>query len=135
MTRLELPSGGWVEWRDPASVTEKQRRPFRMKMMALSKDAQAIMGTSLDEEALGRAMMANPADVELMWDISDIVAATMVATASFVPDGQTCTVDDITGLTGQDYEAVTAGAAPFVGTFSGVDFSRTSDDRSATNPT
>lgn len=135
MTRLELPSGGWVEWRDPASVTEKQRRPFRMKMMSLSKATQDVMGSGLDAEALGLAMMANPADVQVMWEINDIVAATMVATASFLAAGCDCTVDDVTNLTGPDYEAVVEAAAAFASAFTGVDFDRKSDDRSATNPT
>ena len=66
MTRLDLPGGAWAELRDPAAVTERQRKPF--------------------VAAIGRASKADGAEdggLSAMIDVQDSLIVAMVAAWSF----------------------------------------------------
>lgn len=138
MSRVELPSGAWVELCETTKVTERQRRPVRLALQRLTPEAIAYFDGSPDKSDAQALMAAiTPADAEVMYDVNDLVAANVVATASFLVDGATCTVDDVLNLEGRDYDAVLAATAPFIGAFMGVDFDTRPPDgeRPADSPT
>lgn len=138
MSRVDLPSGAWVELHDTARVTERQRRPVRLALQRLSPEAIAYFDGAPDKSD-GLALLAalGPSDAEVMYEVNDLVAVNVIARASFVADGAVCTVDDVLNLAGSDYDAVLEATAPFIGAFMGVDFETRPPDgeRPADSPT
>lgn len=133
MSRVELPTGAWCTLRPAAGTTERQRRPIRLTMARLSPGAKAAMDAVDDDHPLDQDALT-PADIEVMYDINDLVAVALVDTASFLPDGARCTVDDILNLPGGDYDAVLEAVSPFIGAvMSGIDFDPTPDRDSPTS--
>ena len=116
--RVTLPSGAWVEFQDGATATEGQRRPLRK------------LGMRMDDPD---SSTADEADI--MVELTDLGASIMITRASFVPDGQKCTVDDIVGLLGRDYDALIGLVAPRLGAFlQGINFDPSPDPKAPTEP-
>lgn len=118
MSRETLPSGAWVEFQDGKTATEGQRRPLRKAGMAL---AAAVSG-SVEE-------------MEMMVDMTDLAAATMITAASFLVDTEKCSVEHITGLLGVDYDALIDLVAVRSNAFlQGVTFDPSPDPKALTVP-
>lgn len=138
MSRVELPSGGWVELHDTTRITERQRRPVRLALQRLTPEAIAYFDGAPDQtDAQALFAAIGPADAQVMYEVNDLVAANVIAQASFLDAGAVCTVDDVLNLEGRDYDAVLEATAPFIGAFMGVDFdTRPADgERPANSPT
>lgn len=151
--RVDLPSGRWVEFRDPSTLTERDRRPVRLSLAKLSQDfrsAQQSLGTARDgaddpptaEQAAVIAqcvatveMTLTQNDLATTFELNDLIACAMITAADDalglpVP----CTPDDVTQLAGPDYDKVVTEAAEFFGAFTGADFSPSEDPQSPTPP-
>lgn len=145
--RVDLPSGHWVEFRDPSTLTEGQRRPVRLKVMGCSTEFRQAQ----DSLAVARAGDAAPDvirecektlegivdanDLAVMMEIADLMAAAMIEAA----DGalgitMPCTTEQLLNLPGGDYDAVTLAAGDFFGAFMGAGFSVSADPASPTSP-
>lgn len=123
MSRVELPSGAWVEMCDPTKITERQRRPVRLALQRLTPEAIAYFDGAPDQsDALALLSAIGESDAQVMYDVNDLVAANVVTAASFLAEGARCTVDDVVDLEGLDYDALLVATAPFIGAFMGVDF-------------
>ncbi len=148
--RHELPSGGWIELSEPSKVTERQRRPIRIAFASLSEPLRTFLASngskSVDPDdpvavaahtaETSAAFTKDSHDLVVMYEINDHIAACLTSAASFLAPGQVCTVDDITGQPGSDYDTILAVAAPYLDAFAGgVDFDpKPGADPSPTNP-
>ena len=133
MSRHELPSGGWIELRDPRLVTERRRRPVREAMVDLSPEIRV----ALESEGDGETQLATmgSADLSVMSRINDLLAVGLITSASFLVDGQQVAADDLLDLPGADYDAVLQAVAPSIGAFMGIDFDPGPPGDDAARPT
>jgi hypothetical protein len=131
--KLDLPSGGWFVIGSTKLITERQRRPVRVCMTKFSDQAQASMQNSEDGNIPMDAL--TPADLNLMFEINDLVATALIIKASFIPEGEKCTPELVCDLPGADYDAIVKAISPYVGfVMNGVDFDPTLDRSSPTSP-
>lgn len=84
MERVEVP-GGWVNLRDPDTVTERQRRPFVRLMMAHGQDWANV---ETDEDGNPKV---DPSALPVMQEMQEAAILALVAEWSFdapvTPDG------------------------------------------------
>lgn len=97
--RHDLPSGGWIEVRDPRRVPEKMRRPVKAAIMTLAR-AGGLKADELSVEMIGMA------DV-----IDDLAIVALVSEWSFE---RPITVETVGELEGDDYDEVRRILAPHV---------------------
>lgn len=127
--RHDLPRGGWVELVDlDDGVTERQRRPIVTALQALSKPARAYLADTSE----GNSEVLTGRDMELLYEVNDRIAAGCIVKASFLADGERCTVDHVRDLKAADYDVMLQLAAPYLPMFMGVDFE--TRDPGRTNP-
>lgn len=69
--KVDLPNGGWVSFRDPASLTRRDRLPV--------KRASTRMGFALREVFTGDASAADlpDDDIDLMWAVAEVMVAVL----------------------------------------------------------
>lgn len=149
MSRHDLPSGAWVELREPGAITERQRRAVRLALSKLSPETQRLLDAAAppqnpDDPAsllayaehqrkLAEAMAGD--DLERMFEVNSLVAASMIVRASFVADGARCTTDDVEDCPGRDFDELLRLAAPFLPAFLGVDFETRGEAGDRSTPT
>lgn len=90
----DLPSGGYVQLRDPEDVTERQRRPLRV-LMATMGDVDFRRPTAEQLDKLN--------------DANDLLAVILISSWSFDDD---VTVEAIADLPGPDYDEILRLVAP-----------------------
>lgn len=133
--RVVLPSGAWVDLRDPATISERQCRPVRAAMLRLSAGARTAIAATNSGDTAGFVDAMEPGDMDVMWAVNDLVAAGMISDASF--GVAPFTADTVGDLSRADYDALITATSPFAGAFFGVDFDTApaADARTADNPT
>jgi hypothetical protein len=114
--RHNLPSGGWVEFKDRSEIRERDRRPVRLQILKLTPDTRARLDSQQDVTDM------SDDDMAIMLGLNDLCIVGIVAAASFLADGETLTVDRLLDLPGPDYDALQALSAPYVGALMGVAF-------------
>ena len=98
MAKTEVPNG-WIQIRDPKTITERMRRPII---------ARASNMSALVDLADGEAPLS---DVEKMLEFNDLVAVTMIAAWSF--DGDV-NVDTLLDLEVETYDAIQKKTSEYV---------------------
>lgn len=94
-----LPSGGWIELREPERVSERLRRPVKQAMLKVAASGQIPAdGTGLAPELLAAYD-----------DLQDLGAVALIASWSFE---QPVTVDNLIDLPACDYEDIQKVTAP-----------------------
>ena len=121
--RIELPGNDWAELRDPATLTERQRRPVRAAVMAMSTGAMAASIDAAEattaDQAIAVAQAVTPADLAVMVEVNDLVAVAMIEAWSF---GEPPTsADALLDLPGGTYDLLVAAVAEHMPAFMGVD--------------
>jgi len=102
--RIDLPSGGWAELRDPIDVCERLRRPVVQAMGSLTKhDIEQVSPESADG--------TDPAVLARFQSLNDLVAVALVESWSF---DAAVTVANLQELPGRDYDAVLRAVSPMV---------------------
>lgn len=130
MSRVDLPSGGWVELRDPDDITERQRRTVSLLMSELSPQAkQSLAGAADEAAAVAIVGETSRDDAEILFRMNDALAMVMIAGWSFDFPPLAETLPDIPG---RDYKAVLEAVAPFIGAVLGLDTSPSPEPASPT---
>lgn len=134
MSRVDLPSGGWVELTDPANVPEKYIRRIRNATFGLSEGAKALITGAQDREVEPSEFMTvlTSDDVDLLDTTNDLGASALVVAWSFDENGKHPTPDQISELGSADYRKLQEIVAPQVAELMGPDFSRSSETDSPT---
>jgi hypothetical protein len=97
--RVELTDGQWCELRDPARLTNKQRRPLQTASLKLGK---------FDDQ--GESLGVDLSDPDAVLDFGEALATALVESWSFptpVPADDHASVDDMLGT---DYDLIVKGA-------------------------
>jgi hypothetical protein len=101
----DLPSGGWVAFRDPKQVTRRQRKPIDR--------AQTRLGIAVNVHQVlqgdGSAGELGDSDLDLFEGLMNAVAVTLIAEWSFEAE---VSVDALEDLLDGDYKAIIEAAAP-----------------------
>lgn len=97
--KADLPSGGWVTFRDPESVTELQRRPVKRIQIRIGFDKQVQAAV----DGSGSAAELSDAQVDLLNDYVEAITLTLIDGWSFE---KPVSKDALQGLNGHDYDAI-----------------------------
>lgn len=120
---VSLPSGGFVEFMPASQVTERSRRPIRTAMAKFSTDSHAKLRAADGDGAALAPDDFSAEEQELMYEINDLVAVAVIKSASFLPEGARCTVDDLQNQPAADYDKIIVAVSPLMqAIMSGVDF-------------
>lgn len=118
MDKITLPDGGWAVLRDPADVTERQRRPLvRLQQRLLGSDVgAALIGAQGDipkDEALEliRPQMASD-DFDMVAQLDDLLLVTLLDSWSY--DGE-ITADSVLDLPGKVRTVLLEACKPLLG--------------------
>lgn len=127
VTRIELPSGGWVDLCQVDAVPEKYLRRVRNTVFRLSPEVlqtfeAASSDADLSSAAADLASVLTAEDVDLMMEANDLTVSALVVDWSFGDDGKHPTPDRITDLAGGDYRALQEAVAPQAAALMGPDF-------------
>lgn len=102
--KIDLPSGGWVAFRDPEQTTEAQREPVMMLAIRAS-------GSGLWPALQGEVSMNTVTDAELT-SISDFSRALAIALIEEWSFEQPVTIDGLKSIPGlKDYRTIIEAAA------------------------
>lgn len=128
MSRVELPSGRWVEFGPLSAITEKQRRPIRTLLGRLTPAARKLLGTGdVSIEAISSE------DQEIMYELHDLIAVGVITGYSWT-DGR-LTADEYSEIPAADYDFLAEHVGSRIPSFlTGVDFDPTPDRTSPTLP-
>lgn len=130
MSRVDLPSGAWIELRDPGDITERQRRTVMLVMSELSPQAKQSLASANDEaSAIDAYGETSRDDSEILFRMNDALAIVMIVGWSFDFPPLAESLPDIPG---RDYKAVLEAVAPFVGAILGLDISPSPEPASPT---
>ena len=99
MSKVEVP-GGWIELRDPKSVSERLRRPVIAKASQLSGAVTAVEGGAVSSEA-----------VTEMFEFNDLIAVALISEWSF---DSSVSAESLLDLPGETYDAIQRTVAPMV---------------------
>jgi hypothetical protein len=148
--RIDLPSGGWAELRDPADITERLRRPVQRTTMRVSQEGWLSLLASdkvtkfaegpvdgkspppkptEEEIALAKTPLSE-ADVDAFSDLNDYVVVALTESWSFP---EPISLDGLLDRKKDDYDKLRAETAPHVLTMF-PNFSPTKDEASPTPP-
>lgn len=98
--QVDLPGGGWVRFRHPDEVTERQRRPFVRLMMANGKD---LADAESDEQGNPRL------DMSALPNLQDMCEAAAVALVEAWSYDVPVTLDGVQDLPGPAYDRLVFG--------------------------
>lgn len=135
MSRLELPSGGHAELRDPKLVPERLRRPVMrtyVTFLALFVDEVDGDGRPITDK-LGRPVKSPPTTPEALdvaSELNDVLALALIGSWSFDTPPSLEALQD---LPGADYDAVRAAVSPLLQAVL-PDFGPSGDQDSPTSP-
>lgn len=141
MQHLTLPSGATADLREPADITERQRRPIkriqaqlaaRPAFMAAVKEAQAAEGADgnlTPDQQMGIAAGMGDA-FDLLEDLNDALVAAAVAGWSYVFP---VSADSAQDLPAHDLDALRTAVSPYVQTLM-PDFEPNPSQESPTPP-
>lgn len=106
-----LEAGGWIEIRDPRTVTERARRPL-MKMAMAAVRHQGVMNIDeSDPEAVAATLAAAPEVIGEFENLNDALIIAMLTGWSFdVP----ITMDDLLDLPTKTYQEIQTVIAPLI---------------------
>lgn len=133
--REEMPNGHWIELRDPARISKRQREPVELALQALpalffDKLAETAKLEELRRESedpekaaefteAARSRLAELADsftedeTRKSWALNEAIAVTMIEAWSY---DEEITVDGLKDIPDTDaYRAIVTAVAPFVG--------------------
>jgi len=135
-SKVPLPSGGWLELRDPEDVTERQRRSVANVLGRLSPDMKRMLSSGKPQEAdtlaeagLEVVLAANETDMDTFDALNDALAAALIVSWSYeLP----VTADAMADLPSRDYRAVQVAVAPYIGDFMGLNTDPSPDPDSPT---
>ena len=141
MSRIDLPSGGWAELKEPEQVLERHRRPISRAITRLSQEAwQILIKLEADKvtavtngdvvETAALADRFSEADLDAFSDANDWGVVALVSAWSFQ---EPLSLESVQNRTAPDYDALRNACAPAVGRLF-VDFSPTRDSDSPTAP-
>lgn len=122
MSRINLPSGNWVDLDDPAQVTERYLKPLRSCVFGMSDRAKRFLGEARkaakgDQTAdldMSEMLVAfSPEDEQALTLQNELGARALIVGWSFNDQGVHPELDAFNDLTGPDYAAVLQAVAPF----------------------
>lgn len=103
--KTDLPSGGWVTFRDPTTITEKQRKPVKRIQIRVAYDKQVQAAV----DGSGSAADLSDAQVDLLNDYVEAVTVCLIDGWSFE---DAVSVDALQDRQVADYDAIITAAAP-----------------------
>ncbi len=125
--RVDLPSGGWVELRDPETITERTRRQITAAFASLPAETIAA---AREAQEKGVDPEIPPSDYVKIAEANDVVAVALLTAWSF---GDEITADKLLDLTPKDYDAIGTAAGKIANQIQ-VDTSPSPDPSSPTTP-
>jgi len=99
MSQIDVP-GGWVQLRDPKSVSERLRRPIVAKASQLAGAVNEITDNNVSETNLTS-----------MFEFNDLVAIALIEKWSF---GDVVSLEGLLDLPGKAYDEIQKIVAPMV---------------------